>query len=163
MWARSNAKKPIHERIDAVPLLIKVCHRLEIVIIIDSHIPLHGNIKRIPYGQLAIGWIAFILSSATHCKSHVANWAGSIINTLTLLLKHPLTEKDFSDNRLSQLLNHLSNDELWNAIENDLWKAKIEVYEFSSPKIIRVDSTASCSLHQTTEDGIMQFGWSKDF
>ena len=115
------------------------------------------------YGQLAVGWIAFILSSATHCKSHVEDWASSIIETLKLLLDEQTASKDFSDNRLTQLLDHLSVDELWHNIENKLWKAKIEVYEFPNTKIVRVDSTASCGHHKITDDGIMQFGWTKDF
>lgn len=152
-----------HERVDSVPFLIKICQQLQIDQIINSNFPIHGNIKRLDYGQLAVGWITFILSSATHCKSHVEDWSSSILETLKLMLGERTTRKDFSDNRLTQLLDHLSIDELWHTIENKLWRAKIDVYEFPNTKIVRVDSTASCGHHKITEDGIMQFGWTKDF
>jgi transposase len=112
-------------------------------------------------GQLAVGWLAYILSQADHRKSAVRDWANSIPHTLGQLLGHPIREVEFSDDRLGGVLYRLSDDETWDAIEHDLWAATVAVYELALTGI-RLDSTTSYGYHQVTEAGVMQRGHSKD-
>ncbi|GAC1470137.1 MAG: hypothetical protein NVSMB70_15230 [Chamaesiphon sp.] len=68
---------------------------------------------------------------------------------------------DFGDDRLGRLLTRLSRDAVWEAIEAQLWAATVVVHEIEL-KGIRLDSTTSYGHHHRTEEGIMQFGVSKD-
>ncbi|HEY7493890.1 MAG TPA: transposase, partial [Candidatus Tectomicrobia bacterium] len=112
-------------------------------------------------GQMAIGWLAYILSQADHRKSAVREWANDIPHTLGQLLGQPIRDVEFSDDRLGGVLRRLSDDETWDAIERDLWAATVAVYELELTGV-RLDSTTSSGYHQVTEEGVMQRGHSKD-
>lgn len=147
------------ERIEELPIIIQIAQNMSIDLIFDKHIPSHKNRKGLPYGKLAIAWIGFILSRTSHCKSHVSSWCQKVNNALTHILKTPLDHNDFTDRRLSLLLNHLSDDDVWYAIENDLWKFKIDVY--SAPiNGVRLDATTCHGYHEIQDNGIMQIGHS---
>lgn len=45
--------------------------------------------------------------------------------------------------------------------EEDLWAMMVAVYELALTRI-RLDSTTSYGYHEVTEEGVMQFGPSKD-
>jgi transposase len=68
---------------------------------------------------------------------------------------------EFGDDRLGRLLHRLSQDWRWEALEADLWSATVVVHEINLDGI-RLDSTTSYGHHQVSEDGVMQFGLSKD-
>jgi len=68
---------------------------------------------------------------------------------------------DFSDDRLSGLLKSLSNPKYWQKIETDMNDKTIEVYKLPT-EIVRCDATSVSGYHQVNEDGIIQFGQSKD-
>jgi transposase len=112
-------------------------------------------------GQLAVGWLAYILSQADHRTSAVRDWANGIPRTLAHLLGHPIREVEFSDDRLGGVLSRLSDDETWNAIERDLWTATVTVYELELAGI-RLESTTSYGDHHVIDEGVMQRGHSKD-
>jgi transposase len=80
---------------------------------------------------------------------------------LETLVGQPLRAVEFSDDRLGGVLHRLSNDVAWEAIEKELWAATVAVYELEVSGI-RLDSTTSYGYHQVTEEGVMQFGHSKD-
>ena len=68
---------------------------------------------------------------------------------------------DFSDDRLSHLLKHLSNKELWEEIEVELAEKSIEVHELPA-NTVRCDATPVWGYREKVEDGLMRFGHSKD-
>ena len=68
---------------------------------------------------------------------------------------------EFSDDRLGNLAHRLSDDPAWEALEQDLWQATMDVYELEVAGV-RLDSTTSYGYHQPTEEGVMQYGHSKD-
>ena len=150
-----------HERVDDVPLIIGLANRLGLAEVLNRHIGTHGLQQGLNNGQLAVGWLAYILSQADHRKSAVRDWANSMPHTLEQLLGHPLRAVEFSDDRLGGVLHRLSEDETWDAIERDLWTATVTVYEFALTGI-RLDSTTSYGYHQVTDEGVMQRGHSKD-
>lgn len=114
------------------------------------------------YGQLALGWLAFLLSNSHHRKSHVQSWSKKLTHSLPILLGNNIRDTEFTDDRLSRFLFLLSRDETWNAIENDLWKAKIDVYELPL-QCVRVDGTTTYGFHAINNgEQLLQLGHAKD-
>ncbi len=150
-----------HERLDDVPLLLGVAQQLGLAEILHRHLGTHGLQKGLHNGQLAVGWLAYILSQADHRKSAVREWANDLSHTLSQGLGEPLREVDFSDDRLAGVAHRLSDDTAWEAIEQALWAATMNVYEMPLTGV-RLDSTTSCGYHQPREEGVMQRGHSKD-
>src|SRR5215468_10831892 len=150
-----------HERVDDMPLIIGLANKLHLAEVLDHHMKTHRLQQGLNNGQLAVGWLAYILSQADHRKSAVRAWANGLPHTLAHLLGHPIREVEFSDDRLGGVLYRLSDDETWDAIERTLWAATVTVYEFALTGL-RLDSTTSYGDHHGTEDGVMQRGHSKD-
>lgn len=150
-----------HERVDDIPLIIGLANKLHLAQVLNHHMGTHRLQRGLHNGQLAVGWLAYILSQADHRKSAVRDWANSLPHTLAYLLGHPVREVEFSDDRLGGVLSRLSDDETWEAIERDLWAATVAVYELPLAGI-RLDSTTSYGYHQVTDTGLMQRGHSKD-
>jgi len=146
-----------HERIDDVPLIIGLCNKLEWPEILNRHLGTHGLQQGLNNGQLAVGWLGYILSQADHRKSVVQEWANNNPHTLGQLLGQPIREVEFNDDRLGGVLQRLSDDEKWAAIEEDIWRATVVVYDMKSPDV-RLDSTSSYGYHQLWEGGLMQYG-----
>ncbi len=149
------------ERIDDVPLIIGLAQQLQMVEILDKQLGTHGLQQGLNNGQLTVGWLAYILSQADHRKSAVRDWANSLSHTLQQLLGQPLRAVDFSDDRLGGVLRRLSDDAAWAAIEHDLWRATLEVYELALSGV-RLDATSSYGYHQVSDGGLMQYGHSQD-
>ena len=59
------------ERIDDIPLLLGMMRRLKIAEILDKHLGEHHLHQGLSQGNLALGWIAYILSESDHRKSAV--------------------------------------------------------------------------------------------
>ncbi len=150
-----------HERVDDVPLIIGVANRLGLANLLNRHLGTHASQQGLHNGQLAVGWLGYILSQADHRKSAVRDWANGLAHTLHHLLGQPIREVDFSDDRLSALLRRLSDDTAWEAIEQDLWAASVTVYALPLAGV-HLDATTSAGYHQPTPDGLMQHGHSKE-
>ena len=150
-----------HERVDDMPLIMGLANKLHLAEVLDYHMETHGLQQGLNNGQLAVGWLAYILSQAEHRQSAVRDWANGIPHTLEHLLGHPIREVEFSDERLGGVLYRLRDDETWEAIERRLWGATVTVYELELAGI-RLDSTTSYGYHQVTAEGVMQRGHSKD-
>lgn len=150
-----------HERVDDIPVIIGLANQLRLAEILDHHLGTHALQEGLDNGQLAVGWLAYILSQADHRKSAVREWANARFHTLGGLLGQPIREVEFSDDRLGGVLRHLSDDEAWEGIEEDLWAATVAVYELALTGI-RLDSTTSYGYHQVTDEGVRRFGPSKD-
>ena len=141
-----------HERIDDVPLILGVANQLRLAEILNTHLGTHGLQQGLHNGQLAVGWLGYILSQADHRKSAVRDWANDLPDT-----------------------HRLSDDAAWEAIERDknetpqvmrrfvliLWAASVIVYELPLTGV-RLDSTTSYGYHQPSTEGLMQYGNSKD-
>lgn len=148
------------ERIDDIPLLLGMMRRLKIAEILDKHLGEHHLHHGLSKGNLALGWIAYILSESDHRKSAVQEWANGLPHTLEAFFATPLRPNEFSDDRLGIVLNHLAAAD-WDDVESDLFYSCFDVYELPRD-VFRVDATASCGYHTIEPDGIMQLGHSKD-
>ena len=150
-----------HERVDDIPLLIGLAQRLQLAEILDRHLGGHHLHQGLSNGTLALIWIAFILSESDHRKSTVQDWVARHQHTLSTLLKQPISDTDFTDDRLSIVLRRLSPAATWDALETDLWRATCDVSELPVERI-RLDSTTAYGFHTAVEGGLMQRGHSKD-
>jgi transposase len=148
------------ERIDDVPLLVGMMSRMRLAEVLDKHLGRHHLHQGLSNGQLAVGWIAYMLSQSDHRKYAVQDWAEGLGHTLESLFGCPLRPHEFSDDRLSILLDRLAKVD-WAAIEADLFAACFAVYELPT-SCVRLDTTTSCGYHAIDPDGVMQLGHSKD-
>jgi Domain of unknown function (DUF4277) len=117
-----------HERVDDVPLLLGFLIRLQLPEILDRHVPAHPLHQGLSNGWLITVWIAYILSRADHRKSPVQAWAQELHHTLETLSGQRIRPVEFSDDRLTLLLNRLDSPAAWESLEADLWHAHCDVY-----------------------------------
>jgi transposase len=123
---------------------------------------MHGNWQGLSLGEVVVVWIAYILSEGDHRLNHVQSWVAGIMMTLQLCLKMPtLRELDFSDDRLAMVLQSLGHNERWEAYESDQTGVLLRVYDLSARRV-RIDSTTVKSYVGVSEDGLFQFGHSKE-
>jgi transposase len=151
-----------HERVDDVPLLLSFLIRLRSPEILDGHFPPHPLHQGLSNGWLITVWITYILSQADHRKSHVQAWVDSLQHTLETLIGQPIRPVDFSDDRLTLVLNRLSDLEVWPELEADLWHTQCDVYALPPVERVHLDATTSYGYHAIDDDGLMQLGHSKD-
>jgi transposase len=149
------------ERVDDVPLLLAHMQRLALPSILDAHFPAHGNHRGLSLGFLCLVWLAHILSRADHRLNRVRPWAEQLQHTLTKVLPAPLRPTDLTDDRLADVLHTLSDDGAWAACEGALNQHILRVYDLT-PTTVRVDGTTASGYWEVTEEGLFQFGLSKD-
>ncbi|MBU1748954.1 MAG: DUF4277 domain-containing protein, partial [Chloroflexi bacterium] len=149
------------ERLDDLPLLLALQQRLDLASVIDRHIRRHWLHQGLSIGQLVVGWAAYILSQADHRKVRVREWAAEHPDLLAEWLDAPIRDTDFTDDRLGQVLTHLSDDAAWAALEADLWQQTVQVYRLR-PARVRLDPTTVHGYHTIRDEGLMQYGYSSD-
>ena len=150
------------ERIDDFPLLLAPMQRLGLPAVLDRHLTRHGLQQGLSWGWIATIWLAHILSQGDHRKLPVQAWvrqAGETILRITGLAE--LTEWDFTDDRLAIVLHRLSHPAVWAAIETELGRNILRVYDLT-PACVRLDRTTVSGAHAGGADGLFQFGHSKD-
>jgi transposase len=151
----------ITERVDDVALLIGQMSTMGFPEVLDRHIPRHWKQRGLSWGWTAVIWLAHILTEGDHRKVSVEVYIKGMHQTLSRLTAQVITPLDFSDDRLSHLLTHLSKPKYWHQIERDVNARSIEVYDLSQ-EVIRCDATTVSGDHEVTAGGLLQFGHSKD-
>jgi transposase len=132
-----------HERVDDIPLLLHVLReRLELDRILDEQLARHGNWQGLSFGGVSVTWLTHILTECDHFMSHVQDWAIARPETLGHLLGQPLRETDLTDDRLSEVARHLSDDALWHGVESATNARMIRAYRLPRRRV-RVDSTTA--------------------
>jgi transposase len=129
--------------------------------VLDRHIPRHWTQRGLSWGWTAVIWLASIVTEGDHRKVSVETYLKGMHHTLSHLTAQVIEPLDFSDDRLSHLLKHLSKPAYWHAIERDLNDRSIEIYDLSQD-VIRCDATTVSSDQEVTAEGLVQFGHSKD-
>lgn len=129
--------------------------------IVDEKIEMHGNHQGLSVGWLVTGWLAYILSESDHRLSYVEPWAEGRLQTLQALFPEPMEAKDFSDDRLGDVLDYLSQDESWQEIEKALGQHQIQVYQLPTEQV-RTDSTSVAVYHEVNQGTLIRYGVSKD-
>ncbi len=151
----------ITERVDDVALLIGQMVKMGLPEVLDRHIPRHWTQRGLSWGWTAVIWLAYIVTEGDHRKVSVETYLKGMQHTLSDLTAEVIEPLDFSDDRLSHLLTHLSKPAYWHQIERDLNARSIEVHALPQD-VIRCDATTVSGDHEVTEGGLLQFGHSKD-
>src|SRR5229473_12667 len=151
----------ITERVDDVALLIGQMVKMGLPEVLDRHIPRHWTQRGLSWGWTAVIWLAYIVTEGDHRNVSVETYLKGMHHTLRHLTAQVIEPLDFSDDRLSHLLKHLSKPAYWHPIEHDLNARSIEVYALPQD-VIRCDATTVSGDHEVTEGGLLQFGHSKD-
>src|SRR3989442_1975492 len=151
----------ITERVDDVALLIGQMVKMGLPEVLDRHIPRHWTQRGLSWGWTAVIWLASIVTEGDHRKVSVETYLKGMQHTLSALTAQDIEPLDFSDDRLSHLLTHLSKAAYWHQIEHDLNARSIEVHALPQD-VIRCDATTVSGNHEVAEGGLLQFGHSKD-
>ena len=137
--------------------------KMDVAALLDEHFPTHGNWQGLSLGNVAVGWLAYILSEGDHRLNSVRGWAVGLLMTLEVSLKTVgLRDLDFSDDRLCLLLDYLGRDDAaWASDESKQIATLLRVYDLQARRV-RIDSTTAKSYVAVTEGGLFQFGHSKE-
>jgi transposase len=149
------------ERIDDFPLLLEAMNRLGLPDIFDRCLKRHGLQQGLSWGWIATIWLAHILTESNHRKQPVQAWVRQASGTIERITGQKVHELDFTDDRLTLLLRRLSKPETWEAIETDLGRNIVRVYELKGEQV-RLDATTISGYHAGGEESLFQYGHSKD-
>lgn len=154
------------ERIDDLPLALGMLQRMGVPQIIDAHLGTgHGNRQGLSYGQLTHGFGGRIITAQDHRLVAVEPWAQEHQRVLSRLLGAPVGDKDFTDDRLADLLYAVgsASPEVREAIETDLGQHLVRAYRLPT-EVGRADTTTVSVYHERAEGagGLLRFGKSKD-
>jgi transposase len=149
------------ERVDDIPLLLAQMQRMGLANLLDTHFLTHGNREGLSLGKVTTIWLIHLLSQADHRMNRVQPWAERRLETLRGCSDPQLEVRDLGDDRLADILRHLSDDANWRAFEQALTGHLVRVYDLRSD-CVRLDSTTASSYGSVSEDGLLQLGHSKD-
>jgi transposase len=151
----------ISERVDDIPLLLAQLERMGLGRLLDAHFPVHGNRSGLSLGAVAVIWLVHILSQGDHRLNHVRAWVEQRLQMLRECTGESMRALDFTDDRLADLLRGLSEDVHWHAFETALTGNLVRVYDLPTERV-RLDGTSASSYRAVVEEGLFQFGHSKD-
>ena len=151
------------ERVDDIPLLLAQLNKMEVAALLDEHFPVHGNWQGLSLGEVSVVWLAFILSEGDHRLNQVQEWAQGRLMSLQACLERPqLRALDLSDDRLGRVLDRLGGDDTaWERYEQVQTGRLLRVYDLQARRV-RLDSTTAKSYVDVSEEGLFQFGHSKE-
>lgn len=150
------------ERVDDIPLLLAQLERMQVAALLDTHFPTHGPwAGELTFGEVAVVWLAFMLSEGDHRLNHLETWAAQRLPMLAVCLGKQVRALDFSDDRLAEMLSALREPEAWREFECALNQTLLRVYDVQAARV-RLDSTTTKTYAGVDEDGLFQFGHSKD-
>lgn len=151
----------ITERVDDIPLLFAQMERMGLAALLDTQFPTHGNWQGLGFGRVATIWFSSILSRGDHCLVHVEPWVAQRQLTLSHLTGEGVRAHECSDDRLEIVLRRLSDDQRWAAFEAALNPYLVRVYDLAMERV-HVDSTRASAYTSISDEGLFQFGHSKD-
>jgi transposase len=150
------------ERVDDIPVLMAHMQTMQVATLLDQFFATHGNWEgELSFGQVTTTWLGFILSEGDHRLSQAEPWAEQHVDTLSACWGRTVRALDFSDDRLANILDRLSDAAAWNGFEGALTGGLLRVYELAAQRI-RLDSTSAKTYAGVSPDGLFQFGHSKD-
>jgi transposase len=151
----------ITERVDDIPLLLAQMQQMGLPALLDTHFPTHGNWQGLSLGWVTTIWLSSILSRGDHRLVHVDPWVSNRLCTLRATTGQDVQRLDCTDDRLEIVLRRLSEDTRWANFESALNQQTVRVYELPTERV-HVDSTSASAYTLVTEEGLFQFGHSKD-
>jgi transposase len=149
------------EQVDDIPVLLAQGKKIGVPELLDQHFGPHGNWQGTSLGWTSLVWLSHILSKGDHRLNQVQSWAEKRLHVLEVSTGQAVRGMEWSDDRLGIVLDELAKDENWRSFEADLNRRTLRVYDLQ-PKRVRVDSTTASGYWTVTEEGLFQFGQSKD-
>src|SRR5919108_299835 len=143
----------ITERVDDVALLIGQMVKMGLPEVLDRHIPRHWTQRRLSWGWTAVIWLAYIVTEGDHRKVSVETYLKGMHHTLSHLTAQVVDPLDFSDDRLSHLLQHLSKPTSWHRIERDLNARSIEVDAWITAGVTKREAGELEQIWRTNDRG----------
>jgi transposase len=152
-----------HELVNDVPVLM---HFLRDVLALyrslDEIWPRHGNWQGLSPGQVLVTWLTHVLSEGDHRMNQVQDWARTLPHTLRTLLGQAVRATDLTDDRLAEVVRHLSLPAIWHPLEQAVSQQMIRVYRLT-PERVRLDTTSVSVYADRDEVNVLfQRGHSKD-
>jgi transposase len=161
-----NPSEPLLLRVEVaadLPVLWALFQRLDLPATLDRHFPppVHWKGPLTPGEVLAV-WLLFLVSQGDHCLNHVEPWVAQHQGVLSALLGKTVLPRHVHDDRLADWLTRLSRAGTFPALERDLNQQTIRVYQLPTD-LVRLDATTANSYADVlSEQGLLQFGHSKD-
>ena len=149
------------ERVDDIPVLLAQSEKMGVPELLDSYFQPHGNWQGTSLGWTTTIWLTHILSEGDHRMNQVQPWVANRIQTLHRSSGQAVHDREWSDDRLSIVLDALSDDQKWQQFEAALTWQIVRVYNLK-PTRVRVDSTTASGYWMVSEEGLFQLGYSKD-
>jgi transposase len=149
------------EQVDDFPVLIAQMEHISVPDLLNRNFTVHGNWQGLSMGWVGTIWLGHILSVGDHRLNHVQPWVEKNPITVQRSIHQAVTGLDFSDDRLESVLDTLADDTSWAAFETELNQRTLRVYDLKA-EVVRVDSSTASGYVSVTEDGLFQFGHSKD-
>jgi transposase len=161
-----NTPEPRLLRVEVVadlPVLWATLQRLDLPATLDRHFPAPANWKGpLSPGEVLAVWLLFLVSQGDHCLNHVEPWVTQHQGVLSALLGKTVLPVHAHDDRLADWLTRLGRGTAFSALEADLNRQTIRVYSLPTD-LIRIDATTANSYADVlSEQGLLQFGHSKD-
>jgi transposase len=150
------------ERLDDIPVIFGHLQKMRIQATIDQVIETHGNWQGLSPGWIITIWLTHILSEHTHCMDRVRGWVAKRLHALQELTEQPLTELDFTDDRLALCLRMLGQTDYWFEIEALLGRHLLRVYRLKEEPTVRLDATTGTVNHDPDSHTLFQVGKAKN-
>ena len=161
-----NATEPSLIRVETIadlPVLWAILQRIDLRAILDRlyPTPLHWTGDLTPADVLSL-WILFIVSQGDHRLNQLEPWVEQHQLTLSALTGKNVLPRHAHDDRLADLLDRLADHDRFAQLELELNQQTIRVYQLPTDTV-RIDTTTANSHSKVlSEQGLLQFGFSKD-
>jgi len=149
------------ERVDSIPVVLTILMQMGVQAIMDALYTPHGNHQGLSVGWLVVIFLTYILTEADHRMCPVQKWVAKHRHTLESLTGQTISPTDFTDDRLEDVLRYLSEDELWQRIEQDLSQRTIRVYHLETTRPVRLDATTGGVNHDSKKHPLFKTGRNK--
>ena len=150
------------ERLDDIPVIFGHLQKTRIQATVDQVVETHGNWQGLSPGWIITIWLMHILSEHTHCMDRVREWVAKRLYVLQELTGQPLTELDFTDDRLALCLHMLSQTDHWFEIEAQLGCYLLRVYQLKEEPTVRLDATTGTVNHDPDDHTLFKVGKAKN-
>jgi hypothetical protein len=143
------------ERVDDIPVLLAQSEKMGIAELLEAFFQPHGHWKGTSLGMTTTIWLTHLVSEGDHRMKQVQPWAATRLHTLQPWSGQAIREQEWSDDRLSIVLDALSDDQQWHQFEAALNQRIVRVYNLK-PQRLRVDSTTASGYWTVTQEGLFR-------
>src|SRR6267154_2804429 len=115
------------ERVYDIAPLLAHSDKMGVPELLDNYFKPHGNWGGMSLGWTTAIWLTHILSEGDHRMNQVQGWAATRLHTLQKCSGQAVREQEWSDDRLSIVLDALGDDQQWQQFETALNRQVVRV------------------------------------